>query len=74
MANKYVTSTCIPHHVPYICVGEKTKYVAKEGARGTTPQTKPNIQTTARVIKHAYIHEPRPYVHMSIDAKRPQGT
>ena len=38
MANKYVTSPCIPHHPRYTGIGVETKYVyvAKEGAEGTT--------------------------------------
>ena len=74
MTNKYVTARCIPHYPRYICIGVETKYVAKEGAKGTTPHTKINNETTARVMNHAYIQSPRPYIHMSIDAKRPQGT
>ena len=68
MSNKYVTSSCIPHHPPYICIGVETKYVAKEGAEGTTPHIKTNNETTARVKNHAYIHMPCPHVHMSTDA------
>ena len=74
MTNKYVTSPCIPHHPRYICIGVETKYVAKEGTEGATPQTKTNNETTARAMNHAYIHMPCPYIHMSIDAKCPQGT
>ena len=74
MVHKYVTSPCIPHLPRYKCVGEETKYLVKEGAKGTTPHAKTNNETTAHVVKHAYIHEPRPYPHSSIDAKRPQGT
>ena len=66
MPNKYVTNPCILHHPRYICSGVKTKYVAKEGAENTTPHIKE--KTTARVMNHAYIHIPRPYVHLSIDA------
>ena len=60
MANKYVTSPCTPYIPRYMCVGEETKYVVKEGAKGTTPHTRAKSDTTAHVVKHAYIHEPRP--------------
>ena len=60
MANKYVTSSCVPDLPCYKCVREETKYVVKEGAKETTPHTKTNNETTAHVVKHAYIHEPRP--------------
>ena len=68
-----------PTPPPYICIVVKTKYVAKEGVikfyvEGTTPSTKTNNERTARVMNHAHIHMPRPYVQMSIDAKRKQGT
>ena len=74
MTNNYVTSPCIPHHPSYICIGVEINYVAKEGDEGTTPHTKTIIKTTAHDMNHAYIHVPRPYIHMSRDAKRPQGT
>ena len=74
MRNKYVTSPCMPDHPRYIGIGVQIKYFAKEGAKVTTPHTKTNNQTIARVVNHAYIHMPRPYIHMSIDAKRPQNT
>ena len=43
MANKYVTSPCNPRNM---CVGEEAKYVVKEGAKGTTPHTTTNNETT----------------------------
>ena len=36
MTNKYVTIPCILHFPRYTCVHEETKYVVKEGAKGTT--------------------------------------
>ena len=74
MSNKNMKNPCIPHHPRYICRGVKSKYIAKEGVGGTTPRTKTNNELTARVMNHADIHMPRSYVHMSIEAKRTQGT
>ena len=46
MTNKYVTTPCILHIPRYTCVGEETKYVVKEGAKGTTPHAKKNDEPT----------------------------
>ena len=42
MTNKYVTTPCILHFPRHTCVGEETKYVVKEGAKGTTRHAKTN--------------------------------
>ena len=69
MTNRYVTSPRIPHFTRYRCVGEETKYVVKEGAKGTAPHAKKNKDTTTHVGKQAYKDEPHPYPHSSIDSK-----
>ena len=68
MTNKYVTSPCNSHFPHYRCVGEETKYVVKEGAKGTTPHAKKNNET-AHTLKHAYKHKPHPHPHSFVDCK-----
>ena len=50
----------------YIYVDEKTKYVAKEGAQGTTPHAKKKKKkerrTATHVKRHARKHKPQPYI------------
>ena len=47
----------------YTYVDEKTKYVAKEGAQGTTPHAKKKERRTAtHVRRHARKHKPQPYI------------
>ena len=63
VTKRYVTSPCILHIPRYTCVGEETKYVVKEGAKGTTPHAKKEERrTNTHVIKHAHKHEPQPYI------------
>ena len=49
----------------YAYVDEKTKYVAKEGAQGTTPHAKKKKKerrTATHVKRHARKHKPQPYI------------
>ena len=65
MATKYVTAPCVIHIVSTATYTWKTKYVAKEGAQGTTPHAKKKKKerrTATHVKRHARKHKPQPYI------------